>query len=96
MVFRILRIKVYYEITHQPIFDVTENSVVTILPTENKQDIFTIDEQKILTYFPMICPIKQEVSNLTGFGKDKVLNLNTLVRKMLKKLAQEGKQDIVR
>lgn len=54
-----------------------------ILPTENKQYIFTIDEQKIFDVFSNGFVLSSsEVSNLTGFGKDKVLNLlNTLIEK---------------
>ncbi len=80
----ILRIKkAYYNQEHQPVFDVTENSVVTILPVENKQDSLTIDEQMIfdilLSRFVLS---SSEISNSTGFGKDKVLNLlNTLIEK---------------
>lgn len=80
----ILRIKkAYYNLEHQPVFDVTENSVVTFLPAENKQDSLTIDEQKIfdilLSRFVLS---SSEILNFTGFGKDKVLNLlNILIEK---------------
>jgi|BioPla2DNA2_1021312.scaffolds.fasta_scaffold00145_47 ATP-dependent DNA helicase RecG len=80
----ILRIKkAYYNHKHQPVFDVTENSVVTILPAENKQGSLTIDEQKIfdilLSRFVLS---SSEISKFTGFGKDKVLNLlNNLIEK---------------
>lgn len=78
----ILRIKkAYYNLEHQPIIDVTENSVVTILPTENKQDSFTVDEQMVYDAFSNGFVLSSsEISKLTGFGKDKVLSLlNTLI-----------------
>lgn len=80
----ILRIKkAYYNIKYQPIFDVTENSVVTILPTENKLEDFTIDEGKVFESMSNGFVVSSsEISKLTGFGKDKVLNLlNELIRK---------------
>lgn len=80
----ILRIKqAYYEIEHQPIFDVGKNSVVTILPTENKKDSFTIDEQKVIDILPRGSVLSSsEISVITGFGKDKVLKLiNNLIEK---------------
>ena len=80
----ILRIKkAYYNLEHQPVFDVTENSVVTILPAENKQDSLTIDEQKIFNILlSRFVLSSSEISNSAGFGKDKVLNLlNILIEK---------------
>ncbi|MCR8969782.1 ATP-binding protein [Facklamia sp. 7083-14-GEN3] len=81
----ILRIKkAYYDIKHQPIFDVTENSVVTILPTENKLEDFTVDEEKVFESLSNgFILSSSEISELTGFGKDKVLNL-------LKELIEKG------
>lgn len=73
----ILRIKKsYYNIQNQPFFDVSENSVVTILPTETKLDKFTFDEEKVFDRLANgFILSSSEISDLTGFGKDKVLNL---------------------
>lgn len=80
----ILRIRKSYDnFQHQPIFDVGENSVITVLPTENKRDDLTIDEQKIFDSLSNgLILSRSEISEVSGFGKDKVLNLlNSLIEK---------------
>ena len=73
----ILRIKKsYYDIPNQPFFDVSENSVITILPTVKKLDTFTIDEKNVFEKLSNgFVYSSSEISEVTGFGKDKVLNL---------------------
>ncbi|OFS85795.1 MULTISPECIES: ATP-binding protein [Oligella] len=73
----ILRIKkAYSDIQNQPFFDVSENTVVTILPTVNKTNNFTMDEEKVFDKLANGFVLSSsEISELTGFGKDKVLSL---------------------
>ncbi|NLJ64009.1 MAG: AAA family ATPase [Christensenellaceae bacterium] len=80
----ILRIKESYrEITHKPIFEVQENSVITILPSVTKRPILTVDEQEVLNHLSSgMILASSELSTYTGFGKDKVVNLlNNLIEK---------------
>lgn len=73
----ILRIKkAYYNIKNKPNFDVCENSVITILPTQDKVDNLTFDEEQVFGRLENgFILSSSEISKLTGFGKDKVLNL---------------------
>lgn len=73
----------YREIKHQPIFKVYENSIMTILPSTTKRDLLTVEEKEILDHLSsgMILSTS-DLSSITNFGKDKVLNLlNSLISK---------------
>ncbi len=80
----IMRIKESYRgINHQPVFNVQENSVVTVLPCLTKRVALTIDEQEIMKHLSngMILA-SSDLSSATGFGKDKVVSLlNELIEK---------------
>lgn len=68
--------KLYYEILHKPIFNVTENSIITILPTDNKREDLTMDEHKVLESLPHgLLLASSEIVVISGYGKDKVLDL---------------------
>lgn len=81
---RIRRIKaVYQTMPHKPIFKVSENSVVTILPTIHKKLKLTIDEQVIIEALSDgLYVSSSELVHKTGFSKDKIVRLvNNLVDK---------------
>lgn len=90
----IMRIKESYrEIKHQPVFEVQENSIMTILPSVTKRALLTVDEQVILDHLSggMILA-SSDLSLATGFGKDKVVNLlNALIEKQYVKKIGAGR-----
>lgn len=80
----IMRIKkAYSDIKHQPIFEVKDNSVLTILPTINMRDSLTKDQQQIIGCLENgMVMASSQISQITGFGKDKTVNL---LKKLQKK-----------
>lgn len=86
----IMRIKESYrEITHQPIFEVQENSIITSLPSITKRVLLTVDEQELLEHLSTSMILaSSDLSSASGFGKDKVINLlnNLIEKKYVKKI----------
>lgn len=81
----IMRIKkAYSDIKHQPIFEVKDNSILTILPTTNKRDNLTEEQKQIIDCLENgMVMASSQISKITGFGKDKTVNL-------LKKLQEKN------
>ncbi len=83
----------YREIIHKPIFTVNENSIVTVLPSVTKLMSLTTDEEVVFNQFSAGKILaSSDVVNLTGFGKDKVVDiLNKLIEKSYLKKIGSGR-----
>ncbi len=80
----IRRIKEAYKgIRHKPVFQVSDNSVVTVLPTTTKRQDISTDEKRILDELSTGMHLaSSEIARKTGFSKDKVVRLvNMLIAK---------------
>lgn len=73
----------YVSIKHKPVFEVTENSIVTILPSKNMKDDLSLNEKRIVDLLSSgIHLASSEIADKTGFSKNKVVRLvNALVEK---------------
>lgn len=64
----------YLEFSHQPVFKVSSNSIITVLPTADMKLNLSIEEKKILDAFGENMLLSStDLTGKTGFGKDKVL-----------------------
>ena len=81
----ILRIKqIYQNATFKPDFKVFENSISVVLPSFSIKPMMTLDEKKVVDYLAKgIQASSNDLTNITGFSKDKVLRL-------LKSLSNKG------
>ena len=81
----ILRIKqIYQNATFKPDFKVFENSISVVLPSFSIKPLMTLDEKKVVDYLAKgIQASSNDLTNITGFSKDKVLRL-------LKSLSNKG------
>lgn len=73
----------YIEFSHKPVFKVSSNSIITILPTADIKLALSREEKKLLDAFEANMLLSStELTERTGFGKDKVLIiLKTLIEK---------------
>jgi len=80
----------YFDIKHKPVFETTENSIVTILPSITKKVDLSSDEKiivELLSYGIRLA--SSELVNKTGYSKDKIVRLvNLLIEK--KYVEKEG------
>lgn len=64
----------YLEFSHQPVFKVSSNSIITVLPTADMKLDLSREEKKILDAFGENMLLSStDLTGKTGFGKDKVL-----------------------
>ena len=73
----------YADIHHKPIFEVTDHSILTVLPSISMKEKMTLDEK--IVYDALSCGLQLssgEIVETSGFSKNKVVRLvNALIEK---------------